>query len=118
MAAKHMISGLVVMGLASAALAGGHYVEVWNPPEARGGVVAAQTARPGAATRNPKKRRRPGIDTASAHRRHTVPMTVAPSEQRASAAAAPTFDYIPRQITPEGNVLRVRASQIPAGIER
>ncbi len=118
MAAKHVISGLVVVGLASAALAGGHYVEVWNPPEARGGVIAEHTTRPEAVARNPKKRRHSGINTASAQRRHTAPLAVPPSERRASAAAAPTFDDIPRQITPEGNVLRVRASQPPAEIER
>ncbi|BEU27463.1 hypothetical protein PBP221_76030 (plasmid) [Paraburkholderia sp. 22B1P] len=117
MAAKHVISGLVVMWLASAALAGGHYVEVWNPPEARGGV-AEYTTRPEAVARNPKKPRHSGVNTASAQRRRTAPLAVPPSERRASAAAAPTFDDIPRQITPEGNVLRVRASRIPAEFER
>ncbi|CAG9242117.1 hypothetical protein [Paraburkholderia caribensis] len=117
MAAKHVISGLTFMALASAALAGGRYVEVWNPPEARGGV-AEHTTRPEAVARNPKKRRHSGINTASAQRRHTTRLAVPPSERRASAAAAPTFDDNPRKITPEGNVLRVRASQIPAEFER
>ncbi|SDI70939.1 hypothetical protein SAMN04487926_12273 [Paraburkholderia steynii] len=118
MTAKHVIPGLVVMGLASAAMAGGHYVEVWNPPEARGAVVAEFTSRPGAVTRNLKKRKRPGINIASAHSRHKAPVAATPSEQRASAAAAPTFDDIPRQITPEGNVLRVKTNQVPAGVVR
>lgn len=37
-------------------------------------------------------------------------MAADPPTPRASTFVAPTFDEIPRQTTPEGNVLRVKGS--------
>lgn len=81
-------------------------------------MSAEHSTRAGAVAHISKKRRRPGISIASAHRRHATPVAATLSVQRASAAAAPTFDNIPRQVTPEGNVLHVSASRNPAEVER
>lgn len=98
---------LVILALTPTAFASRSYIEVWNPPEAR--VTAP--------------RRVTSLHTHDIHR-HVGPHTLkvhAPrvpvsavklaakqrSVQKNDPAAEPHMREIPRQITPEGNVLRV-----------
>lgn len=117
LATKHVISGLIVMTLTSTALASGHYTEVWNPPEARG-VVAERAVNPRTHIRKRVKRQGTAHLAVSSRRRQRGLTEAAPSGPGASAAVAPTFDAIPRQMTPEGNVLRVKGSHAAVAIER
>lgn len=96
-----------MMTLAQAAFAAGVYTEVWNPPEARASAP-----------------RRVGDAHKLAVHRHVVPHAVkvharsAPMSapklvakqrniQKGPPANEPDMSEIPRQLTPEGNVLRV-----------
>jgi len=133
--------GLLVLAIASPAFGGEHYVEVWNPPEARGGNASAHAALLAARKAEKQARQRraglriarnaahdaardathdPAHDArAAAHRR-----AVAAAPAKASVAAAerrssePRFKDIPRQITPEGNVLRVDGRNAQVDVER
>ena len=98
--------GIMLFAAASTAMAGGHYVEVWNPPEARVGKPhCAVAARRPAGGRHivphaVKARARPAPAP--------VARLVAKSDRREGVPAhVPDMSEIPRQITPEGNVLRV-----------
>ncbi|AIO75279.1 hypothetical protein KTE45_16955 [Burkholderia multivorans] len=136
--------GLLALTFASTGWAAEHYVEVWNPPEAR--LPAARTpsrtpgARPGAdahaakgaekhasaqskaIAKPPHKRRVAQALKAEPHRAPAAvdtPVAPRPVEQPAPGRltvmqpAAPDaphaldFSDIPRQYTPDGNVLRV-----------
>lgn len=102
--------GLLLLAVASPAFAGDHYVEIWNPPESRGGAHRdAQAVAPKA----PKHKRvaprlvdagvrPPALDTPKSAAKPHVGETVAPH-------AAPGAPEIPRLFTPDGNVLRVGA---------
>lgn len=141
--------GLLALTFASTGWAAEHYVEVWNPPEARHPAARTQTARPGAdarpgkraekhasatpkATAKAPKRRvaqavkagsnRPAAtDTPAAPRpvahpapgRLTVMQPAAPDATRAL-----TFSDIPRQYTPDGNVLQVGTQGRSAEVTR
>jgi hypothetical protein len=104
---KRIGLALLTAALAPAAFAAGSYSEVWNPPEARAnaphGVSAAHKL---------------------AVHRHVVPHAMKVHARRAPTSAPrlmakqskmhktlptgePDMSEIPRQITPEGNVLRV-----------
>lgn len=116
-------AGLIVLLtlLTPSAFAAGGYVEVWNPPESR---MAAPHR-----TKNASHR--------SKHRHgpmHTVKLRSRPSSAPAARLASrpgnstnahdalpartPNMSDIPRQITPEGNVLRVGAQGLSAGVTR
>ena len=103
---------------APAAFATERYTEVWNPPEAR--ATAPHRVR-------------------AAHKlavhRHAVPHTMKVRVQRAPTSAPklmakqstvqktvptdePDMSEIPRQLTPEGNVLRVDSRGIAAEVTR
>jgi hypothetical protein len=111
---KVWIDGFAVMTVATSALAGNRYVEVWNPPEAHG----SGNARPTVSTRTTHHRRRVKLQF-----NNNLPTlhdaVIAPSSKTLAANAQrrtkPSFDAIPRQITPEGNVLRVSGAH--AGVE-
>lgn len=108
--------GLCVLAFAASAYAGDHYVEVWNPPEARG--TAPRTP----ATTQKSRRNAPHVVPTNVHR-PVAPSTPpklaakprampAPNAARRDGAerAAPDLSatpQIPRQITPEGNILQV-----------
>ncbi len=98
--AKKLLVGLVTMVLATSALAGERYLEVWNPPEAR--RSAAKPPKPSA--HQPKKSR-VGAPATSRARRVAVASTVRPATT--ARPGRPTFHNLPPQMTPEGNVLRV-----------
>ncbi|HHL4083902.1 hypothetical protein [Burkholderia sp. A2] len=141
--------GLLALTFASTGWAAEHYVEVWNPPEARQPAARTPAARPGADARTgkraekhasatpkaaakPPKRRvaqavkagsnRPAAaDTPAAPRpvahpapgRLTVMQPAAPDATRAL-----TFSDIPRQYTPDGNVLQVGTQGRSAEVTR
>lgn len=114
---KAVICGLAALISVSAACAGERYVEIWNPPEARGGAGRHHN-QPSRKVSNHEK-----TDGRTAHRhspRRVVahaPVSAAPV-RAASQASRPTFDDIPRQLTPEGNVLRVDGRTMRAEVER
>lgn len=110
----------MLLTFASSVMAGERYVEVWNPPEARG--VAPHAAPP----RTRSMRSMP---------RHASPRPVWLHPRRAAALSPklaskhgqsgdrprliePDVTDIPRQITPEGNILRVGTGDAPAYVGR
>ncbi|MDN7430741.1 hypothetical protein [Burkholderia sp. AU45388] len=130
--------GLLALTFASSGWAAEHYVEVWNPPEARQPAARTPGARTGADARTgksaekhasatpkpiakPHKRRVAQAVKAGAHRPATADTPAAPRPVAQPAPgrltvmqpAAPdatralTFSDIPRQYTPDGNVLQV-----------
>ncbi|TDN59119.1 hypothetical protein [Paraburkholderia sp. BL10I2N1] len=108
--------GLFFLALASPALASARYVEVWNPPEARGEVQPLQPV--GKAPRH----RRASVHIARGQLPHRI-AAAAPGPKASVAAVghrarAPRYEDIPRQVTPEGNVLRVDGHRAQARVER
>ncbi|WP_156992465.1 hypothetical protein [Paraburkholderia oxyphila] len=121
---RFILTGTLLCVLASSALAGEHYTEVWNPPEAR--VPAARTqdahpATPGKKTHahhgtkhklttagrlGARKVAEPAVRASAA----TVPMLPTVPNGAGHGSAKPNRDrtpYIPPQIGPDGNVLQV-----------
>lgn len=102
------------IAFASAAVAGEHYVETWNPPEvwsnahqlARRANKPAKPKRPPKSTNKSPRPAKQRISAAAAGREKTAPMARTPKR-------LPTFDTIPRQVTPEGNILRVTHAAAP-----
>jgi len=116
--------GLLVLAIASPAFGREHYIEVWNPPEARGGMAPSQAALLAArkADRQAARHRRASLHMAhdAAHRR-TVAAAPAPQASVATVerrASGPRYEDIPRQITPEGNVLRIDGRHAQVDVER
>jgi hypothetical protein len=100
-------AGVLLLTIASSVSAGERYIEIWNPPEARIGAPttkgAPKTHGATVATRNagkitPKRVADPLLRSAPGKR---APISVA------RKPVVPPSVYIPRIITPEGNVLRV-----------
>ncbi|AOI66809.1 hypothetical protein WS51_25240 [Burkholderia territorii] len=158
--------GLLALSFASTGWAAEHYVEVWNPPEARSPAAHAQArtpdartpdartpaARPGAdvhaggktvekhASVQPKAavklhKRRVAQAVKTAPRRPAAATVDAPAAPRPVTQPAPgrltvmqpalpdtphalTFPDIPRQYTPDGNVLRVGTRSPSAEVTR
>ncbi|MDF3098685.1 hypothetical protein SB394_15600 [Burkholderia sp. BCCIQ04A] len=133
--------GLLALTFASTSWAAEHYVEVWNPPEARQPAARTPAARPGADARTgksaekhasatpkaaakPHKRRVAQAVKAGPHRPAATATDTPAAPPRPVAQPAPghltvmqpgapdathalTFSDIPRQYTPDGNVLQV-----------
>ncbi|PMS30392.1 hypothetical protein C0Z16_15230 [Paraburkholderia rhynchosiae] len=104
--------------LAPATFAAGTYSEVWNPPEARGTMPKHVRA-----TRKVSSHRRVITHTVKVHaRRAPTPAPKLMAKQRNMQepvpATEPDISDIPRQITPEGNVLRVTAHGAEAKVAR
>lgn len=106
---------LLLLSTMSSAFATERYTEVWNPPEARTAALHSTTVR------KPVKRTRAMQHLVKA-RTHRTPMSVpAPKfamKQHNATAKAPDITDIPRQITPEGNVLRVDSRNASAEVTR
>ncbi|MBC8752160.1 hypothetical protein F6X42_38695 [Paraburkholderia sp. WC7.3b] len=106
---KRIGLALLMATLAPAAFATGTYSEVWNPPEAR-----ATMPKHVRATRKVASHRHVSPHSVNVHpRRALTPSPNLMAKQRnlqeAVPASEPDMSDIPRQITPEGNVLRVTA---------
>ncbi|MFM0386976.1 hypothetical protein [Paraburkholderia dipogonis] len=115
---KRIGLAVLMMTLAPAAFAAGVYTEVWNPPEARATAPHRVSA----------------VHKLAVHRRvvpHAVkvraqgvlmpaPKLVAKQRniQKSPPANEPDMSEIPRQLTPEGNVLRVDSRGISAEVTR
>ncbi|KUZ66130.1 hypothetical protein WI36_03260 [Burkholderia ubonensis] len=146
--------GLLALACATPGMAADHYVEVWNPPEARTAAPrppAAHTPDAHAAAAAPAKHAAAQQKAvAKAHKRHVAPatQTLKTGAHRMPAPATPTapaarpvaqpapgrltvmqpdaqdsphglaFTDIPRQYTPDGNVLRVGTRNGPAKVTR
>ncbi|NIE63052.1 hypothetical protein F3J17_04115 [Burkholderia sp. Ax-1719] len=82
--------------------ASAHYSEVWDPPEAR-------TSAP--VKRNPPRAKHPRVKVKPALSSAHVPSPKAPERPH-------QFNDIPRQLTPEGNVLRVGTGNKHVMLER
>lgn len=108
---------LLVATFAPAAFAAGGYSEVWNPPEARASAPHRVSAAHNQATRRHvaphavkvHARRAPASTTRLMARHHI--QEVVPTNE-------PDMSDIPRQITPEGNVLRVSSRGFSAKVGR
>lgn len=108
---RFAIPGALVLAFTSTAtVAGEHYIEIWNPPEAR----LTQPLKPAANGKsgNGKAQLAMRHTPKAAPRRVADPVVRAVPGKRAAdtikaPVVAPRASGIPRIITPEGNVLRV-----------
>jgi hypothetical protein len=107
-----ILTGAVLCALASTAFAGEHYVEVWNPPEARiGGLHPPMSGKKGHSKKTVKHH------LASAD--HVTPRRVAEPAVRAPAPVVPPAPTVNRhpliapKMGPDGHILQV-SYQIPA----
>lgn len=113
---KTISYGLFFLAMGSPAFAGARYVELWNPPEAHGAMPA------GRPVHQTPKHRRAGVRIAHNGLHHRV-AAAAPGPKASVAtvdhrAHEPRYEDIPRQMTPEGNVLRVDGHHAQAEVER
>ncbi|NHB12223.1 hypothetical protein GWK53_37715 [Burkholderia cepacia] len=151
MAVRLFGCGLLALTFASTGWAAEHYVEVWNPPEARQPAARTPAAHTGADARASKSVEKHANATPKAavkpHKRrvaqavkagsHRPPATAAetPAAPRPVAQPAPgrltvmqpaapdaqhalNYSDIPRQYTPDGNVLRVGTHNRSAEVTR
>jgi hypothetical protein len=104
------VLGVMLLACASVANAGEHYIEVWNPPEAR----QAPHASAHAAVKPKTHRVSATIRTAKVKPNHVATSTVKPAKHAHAIRAltwnaAPQARDLPPLLTPEDNVLRVGA---------
>ena len=109
---------LLMLALAPTASGAGIYSEVWNPPEARATAPHRATALHKLAVR-----RHVALHAKKGYSRHTsAPASKLVAKQghvpRALPTDEPDMSEIPRQVTPEGNVLRVRGHALSARVVR
>ena len=115
---KRIGLAVLMMTLAPAAFATGVYTEVWNPPEAR-----ASAPRKVGAAHKLAVHRHVVPHAVKVHARHattSAPRLIAKQGriQKAMPTDEPDMSEIPRQLTPEGNVLRVDSRGIAAEVSR
>jgi hypothetical protein len=107
---------LLLLGFTSSAFATQEYKEIWNPPEARGASLKHS------ATAHKPAKHIGGVQHIAKERAHRMPTPkLAMKQSNAPAGAmakAPDFYDIPRQITSEGNVLRVDSRNTTAEVTR
>jgi hypothetical protein len=110
--------GAMLFAVASSVAASEHYVEIWNPPEARlaqpAGKYKPKSGKTALLSRNMAK---------AAPRRIADPLAKASQAKHTGGdvpkkAASPRFIDIPRIVTPEGNVLRVNDDRTPVYLMR
>ena len=112
---KSIASGIAALLVASVAHAEGKYVEIWNPPAARGA--------PGADMRMRVQRHHASVHASKKSKRVVAVKAAAPvahqsTMSKSDRSSKPTFDDIPRQLTPEGNILRVNGARDSAMVLR
>jgi hypothetical protein len=115
---RFVSAAAVLLAVSSTAVAGEHYVETWNPPEARIGRPVGKC--------KPKT----GKTALLSHgMTRAVPHRIADPLAKASAgrhagndaskkAVNPRFIDIPRIVTPEGNILQVSAGHRSVSVVR
>lgn len=109
--------GVVLLAVVSTVSAGERYVEVWNPPEARGNAPHVKLPHKQSVHRH-------GASRAVKYRVRSAPAPTPKlmAKQREipvdSRTATPDLTEIPRQITPEGNILRVDSRRANVGVSR
>lgn len=109
---RFFITGTLLCVLASTALAGEHYIEIWNPPEAR--TPSAHAANAGKKAHHGSKHKLASADKLTTRKvaepAVREPAPTLPATPGAPARTAPgngTLPEIPPQIGPDGNVLTV-----------
>jgi hypothetical protein len=122
---RFFITGTLLCVLASTALAGEHYIEIWNPPEARTPGVHANTTGKKAQARHSAKRKLASSDRLTTRKiaepAMRAPAPTLPATPGGATAGAPVrtapgngrMPAIPPQIGPDGNVLTV-SYRVPA----
>jgi hypothetical protein len=110
---RFFITGTLLCVLASTALAGEHYIEIWNPPEARTPGAHANSAGKKAQSHHGNKRKLASADRLTT-RKVAEPALRAPAPTLPATPSAPVrtapgggLPEIPPQIGPDGNVLQV-----------
>ncbi|MGA7777228.1 MAG: hypothetical protein WCA85_05895 [Paraburkholderia sp.] len=111
-------AGAMLFALASTVAASEHYVEIWNPPEARL-VKPATKCKPHSCKPALIAHTMPKAGT----RRVADPLAKASPVKHGSndaprKTASPSVIDIPRIMTPEGNVLRVGGSSMAVSVVR
>ncbi|MEM5447274.1 hypothetical protein [Paraburkholderia guartelaensis] len=105
---RFFITGTLLGVLASTAIAGEHYIEIWNPPEAR--TPSAHASNAGKKAHHGTKHKLASTDKLTT-RKVAEPAVRAPAPTPGTPArTAPgngTLPEIPPQIGPDGNVLTV-----------
>lgn len=109
----------VLMAALTPAVYAAGYTEVWNPPEAR----ATAPHRVGGAAHKLAVHRPVAAHAVKVHARRTptsAPRLLAKQShiQKTAPADEPDMSEIPRQLTPEGNVLRVDSRGMSAEVTR
>ncbi|WP_449183115.1 hypothetical protein [Trinickia sp. YCB016] len=104
------VLGVMLLAGCSIANAGEHYVEVWNPPEARQAPHAGSHA----AVKPKPHRVSATVRTAKVKPNHVAASTQKPAKHAHAVRtltwnASPQARDLPPLLTPEGNVLRVGA---------
>ncbi|WP_176057312.1 hypothetical protein [Paraburkholderia sp. BCC1876] len=114
---RFAIRGAVLLAFASTAVAGEHYIEIWNPPEAR--LPQPSVSGKGMAGKTPLI---PHHVSRATPRRVADPVArSAPGKRVADTFKKPISPRptdIPRIMTPEGNVLRVNYTGSPVRVLR
>ncbi|CAG9244088.1 conserved exported hypothetical protein [Paraburkholderia unamae] len=111
---RFFITGTLLCVLASTALAGEHYIEIWNPPEARSPGAHANTTAKKAQPHRGTKHKLASADRLTprkiAEPAMRAPAPTLPVTPGAPVRTAPGNDRtpaIPPQIGPDGNILTV-----------
>lgn len=115
---RFVSAAAMLLAVASTAAAGEHYVEIWNPPEARIGQPAGKC--------KPKTGKAALLShgvSKVAPRRIADPLAKASAGKHdgsdvSKKTASPRFLDIPRIVTPEGNILQVRTGRMSASVVR
>jgi hypothetical protein len=115
---RRLALALLTAALAPTAFGAGMYSEVWNPPEARATAPHRPTALHKLAVR-----RHVALHAKKAYSRRTLaPATKLVAKQgnvpKILPQDEPDMSEIPRQVTPEGNVLRVKGHALSAHVVR
>ncbi|AXF18902.1 hypothetical protein CUJ87_31630 (plasmid) [Paraburkholderia caledonica] len=109
---------MLTAALAPTAFGAGMYSEVWNPPEARATAPHRTTALHKIAVR-----RHVALHAKKAYSRRTSAPESRLAVKQGNVSGTlpkpePDMSEIPRQVTPEGNVLRVRGQALTAHVVR
>lgn len=112
--------GALLLGTASAGVAGEHYVEIWNPPEARMLPSAKSKPKQNRTALSSRQTAHAGTRTVADPVAKTLASQAArhggDTDEGPRKLTAPRAADLPRIVTPEGNVLRVNDSNNDAAL--